>query len=567
MSEIGDQIAVPIAEQATEPSLRNHLLQMCSGGVAVLAAFTLGGSKPVPQHDANPLRATAPQAHTIAETSSLDLVDDIHASDAVVVQAGSPDMSSLTPDTPIPSSLNPARLNIPRAVKNYMRYNTLFLPFNDSWCSAAAIRDRKQQIIGIMTAEHCELNTADASGIYGSNGQEYESWTAPIHVYRGENLERLKTIAEIDEFIVPDQEHTPYQDVALGVAKGSTTGQVLKAYEASRLSDTAVHNLKPGTTIYMSGYPGYQPVNWTDNIQRQTFAMTALGPATIRTTGVQQNNASGMPKRLHVLNAVVPTDEQGAVCSYGASGSEGFIMRDGQVRDIGILSGFENLTDNKIPDGMWMGLSKYLPYDRSSTPTAECSFSYQLGLANDVQIKTTESDNTIPGYNEAQRLIDPDRIAAELQSPNYTKTYLDGVVALDIGTSIEWINNPIIFYDSKIKRVAFVYAKQHGEEDDQNFHYIASYEDVLSGAFVYPHGSSDIVSLKGVTEALNFQADSSGNMHSSFVTSTQQRFGMSLKHAPDVVGGDLQLTFVNNQLTIVPRNDPLGFGPGSVSVP
>jgi hypothetical protein len=561
MSELGEVTQPIAAEVPLRPSGRNKLLRAAfSGGVAVLAALTLAGSSSAPRHDSDAIRSVTPITQKLPEDMTLDLVDSIPGI-TTDIRESKARASKMSPPIRVLYGFDPAQLRIPKTIASIMRRNALYMPIPGVGdCSASAIRNKRNQVIGMMTAEHCGLNQTDANSEEGSDGQNYIVQPKPWMVYSGENLERLATVAKIDQYIVPNTRHTTSQDLVLGVAKGHTREQVLNAYEQSALSAKEIQKLKPGTTMYMAGYPTYQPVNWTDNEQRQMFAMTIIRTATVKILG-----DPGEPdKILKVVQAAVPTDEQGAVCSYGASGSRGFVMVDGQVRTVGVLSGFMSV-DNNVPaqSAENIGISKYLPADRSSTPTAVCSFAYQLGTVsrNDTVVDAVRSADDIPGNSELNELTDYTAIAKKLEDPRHTKTFLNGIIGVQEGDKTKWISNPVLFYDAKDNLTTFAFSKgnngkKHESTSDVTY-FIYSWEQDLKNVYVYPHQGSDVVSLDSVTASLHYKADKSGRTDGAFVDDDKQRFGTVLKHAPKITGSVLELEMTGGRLGIAPNTFPL----------
>lgn len=550
MSEITGEATQPVIKQETGGRLRGNIYRVIGGSAAVLAAMSMAAFKPAEVSDA--IQQPSLAAQTFPRTSAFDLDSEIDGLDQshFGIEA-TPKVPKLTDQPDIPSRLDPSKLIIPNSVSSYMKYNSLYLPIGPGYCSAGAIRNAANNIIGIMTAEHCGLNNADEASQEGSNGQFYDIWTAPIKVYRGENVEKLKYVAQITQFIVPDRLHTPYQDMVLGVAKGSTTKEVLRAYKSQALSPDQVEDIKPGTTIYMGGYPYYQPVNWTDNLQRQMFAMTALGTSTVRSIGAKGEGISGEPKRVKVLETATNTDKQGAVCSYGASGSEGFIIRDGHVKSVGVFSDFEQLKGPSVPENPInnIGVSKYLPRDRSSTVSAVCNFAYELGSKNDNTVSVVESNSQIPGFNEVIRLSSVNK----LKDPKYPKFYLNGLIAINWDNKIKWVSNPIIFYDARTETtvIAFANSKKHGTK---NLALLYEYSNDLGQINVYPHEVPGVVSLLPVKDALDFRHYASPHKPSGIFNDKGKSFGVSLRRPPTITGAPLKLEASKQGLSINEQN-------------
>jgi hypothetical protein len=544
MSEVDRSVGFE-PELPTQSAVWNRVRQVFGGGVAVLATLTLAGSHgSALKHNTESNGIVSPMAHIVPENVALDLVSDLPEAKDDSSRVAT---AKLTPEPLIPNTLDAAKLAIPSAVANNIRHNALYLPFADgASCSASAIRNRRHQVIGVLTAEHCQLNYANANSILGSNHEYYITQPKPVMAYSGENLERLTRVAEIDQWIVPDTEHTTTQDMAFGVAKGHTPNQVLKAYRQSALTAKAIRKLKPGTTIYMGGYPWYQPDNWTDNEQRQMFAMTVLGTAT-----VQPVSEPGQPtKRVKVLQAAVPTDEQGAVCSQGASGSEGFVEVGNHEESIGEALAFDNL-GNSIPDGSGpnVGISKYLPVERSTTPSAVCDFAYQIGVHNDVAVDAVRSVHEIPGHDALDRLTAPEAIISKLADPDYPKTVLNGIIKLagSIDYPTEWVSNPVIFQDKKYNLTVLAYANANNPGHLESF-YTFKDDGSIEDLEVYPHPGSDVVNFLSLKESFRY----SDNPHEGFVSSGHQGLGAKLRHSPKMLGSALKLGKISGHLGVMP---------------
>ena len=325
-------------------------------------------------------------------------------------------------------------------------------------CSGYIIRDPvSTKPIGVATSEHCHLRdnnmTGDMRRIIGSDGNNYISPNTPLEVMVGSKANTMKTVGIIRElYLIRSGDNSV--DVALGTFLDKSSNgqkhpvdQVIDAYNNSRLTDSEIGNLKPGVNVYLSGWPQAQPnkAPWKP-WERQDFVLKILGV----------DNTLIWPYSL-LWTAAHKTND-GAVCSFGDSGGQGFVMEDGKPHSLGVLGAFYDFTGSLFEgsNGMFSYSQKEMDDWRLTLESlfktslsgfdAVCGFAYQtpyqLGTGTYVEVSNHYAD--IPGYKD--NLIYNSR--KDFFDEKISETVLDA--SIDIGTAgkPDWIYKPIIFNDS-----------------------------------------------------------------------------------------------------------------------
>jgi hypothetical protein len=227
-------------------------------------------------------------------------------------------------------NLHPEKLWVPPNVSEIMHNNVVYLP--DLMCSGFLIRDENDVPIGISTAQHCDLRNQDGHWRTNADGQTVLNFGgSTFKVMIGDSLDQLTSIGEVSQFLLgPKDDNT--RDVALGVFAGHTAEEVAARYAEMSISN--INQLRKGDVIYNSGWPVNQPMN-PGTMQRQEFAMSVLG---------QEHWSIDNGEELQLLIAAVPVESNtGTECSWGDSGSAGFIVGvDGKPTIVGTFSAFND---------------------------------------------------------------------------------------------------------------------------------------------------------------------------------------------------------------------------------
>lgn len=193
-------------------------------------------------------------------------------------------------------------------------------------CSGMLIRNDERVAIGAATAEHCGLRTENLARYSDENLNLYVERYGPLVVSSGDTIDSLVPEGTVSAMVVPkDYDYT--EDVAILSFEGNDPMAVYEAFNTD-----ARNSLQQGDTAYLSGWPLDQDHN-NGNFDRQTWPMTYLGnmPLSV-TSGEYFSDASIF---------VMKSNEDGAECSFGASGS---IAVDAEGNPLGVLAAFNEFT-------------------------------------------------------------------------------------------------------------------------------------------------------------------------------------------------------------------------------
>lgn len=217
---------------------------------------------------------------------------------------------------------------------NYIDSTTVLLQYGVG-CSGAILRDSNGADVGITTSTHCLERRikfdADGSGYFmGGN-------IRPI-AYRGQVWGELSDVATIDSFITQDWPEWMHHDVAIATLNNHSPEQVTNAYNAHVASDVPF-----GQQVFGGAWPNHQPNTHNRQFERQYFNGVYLGQSVSHVT-------SGREIQVHLV--ALPKTDDGAYCSFGASGSEAYVeqaveLPDGsqttQIKSLGNLGAFVDL--------------------------------------------------------------------------------------------------------------------------------------------------------------------------------------------------------------------------------
>lgn len=495
----------PQPQEQQQNQYRNRIL---AGGIALLASA-----------GAFAAQAEAEPAHLNPSTAPLTLAGG-HAPDLIKATA----------------KHNTDPNNISAEIKSFMRENTLYLK-ELGGCSGQAIRNKEGTIIGALTAEHCSLNSPLTRKEV--NGRSYIVQPKPVIMRTGPTRGKLEREGVINRWILPKTSDATH-DLAIGVKKGHTAEEVLDAYKATALSPSQIAKLQPGEDVYMSGWPVYRPSHLGGTNPQESFKMSFVNKG-------QSFSTSG--KTLNVAWASVPRNKDGSVCSFGASGSEGFVYSHGKVSSLGTLSVFNDLKLT-VP-----GISN------AHVPTAEelketdvaalCGFNFELPTADthDV-VKVVRAEKDIPGY------VSPEAVAKygteQMKDPTVTKTVIDGFVSfapLTDGNAPPvqpfTIEDPILVHDKKHKMTILGTANQ--KAGDAPFVYIIK-DEAIGGISPYSTATSE-PTVHVETFGLVPNPDDKG---SQLLGSNGKTYGKVYSKAPQEVTGSSELVLENDTYVIRP---------------
>lgn len=351
--------------QATNPNIRQRIavagLAVLVGGAALVG---FGVSRDGEQSDSasaqdNELSMPASPAETIpdttvtpAETSTTVELDNSGPTPKATVKKGStstsvaPEIRStpITPDTvptvnPNTSMVEPGKEADPSQPKRkldkpilsekaveYMRADTAYA--QEFRHTVSVIRDSKDMPVGVATVEHGGLDSQRNPRRQGSDGKTYIDMT-PVAVSQGPAHGEMQNMDQrLTNFMVPSTTDTTH-DFAIGAFGNNKAGDVMDLYLQNRLDPSS---LKLGDTMYWSGFPDKQPNN-PYSAKAQEVAVRVLGTGTAETA----------KEKLKVVWTLMPKTADGAGCTSGASGAEGFVIIDGKKRSVGTLAGVVSL--------------------------------------------------------------------------------------------------------------------------------------------------------------------------------------------------------------------------------
>jgi len=392
--------AVAVADAAPAPA---SAAAAATAADAAAAAAAAAASAPAVNAGGTPVIAGPPPA-------SLDTVPDAAAPPASSSGTGAGGTTS-APQTPAqPAAPSPAPKPAPAAAPvdlaaetaRFLHENTVHLPFMDS-CTGFLVRDGSGAPIGAVSAIHCGLLPARAPRVTGADGRQYVVVRGPLEVRNGEDVSRMRSVATAHTVTLPPATDGTH-DLALVTFAGASTAQVRTAYEAMRLSQDELDDLRPGRTVTLSAFPRAQPLN-TGVMRRQVMTATVLGQAPVSTT-------SG--RTIPTVWTAMKANADGAVCSYGASGGAAVTAdlvagADGVgtpvFRLLGVLSGYDdyrpaaqNTVTQVAPsyDGAKVRAERQVQtgFDLRGAD-ATCDYAHQLpsaGSAQTVRLVTSAAD-------------------------------------------------------------------------------------------------------------------------------------------------------------------------------
>lgn len=197
-------------------------------------------------------------------------------------------------------------------------------------CSGTLIRDEAGTPIGVSTAQHCGLTTRAVTRQLDEQGAKFIDLPNSVSVSLGVNHEKMVGVAT--SAILPKEGLDA--DGALLVLGNNQSQKVISNYQRQQINPS---DIMPQETVYAASYPLAQPKN-SAQLRLQYMDMTNLGPFSIFTTLGQTLNTQAFGMRENL---------DGAVCSFGASGSSYVLAKETQTHHLniklgGVLSGYDD---------------------------------------------------------------------------------------------------------------------------------------------------------------------------------------------------------------------------------
>ncbi len=329
-------------------------------------------------------------------------------------------------------------------IRESLAENTVY--FSTMGCSGYLVRDSGGQAIGATTAEHCGLRDSSLQRLTDENGVDYVEPFSDLRVGAGDTLEVLQDAGKITHIIVPPAEDTQ-EDLAILVFEGQNPEDVYDAV-------TSAPQMQQGDTGYMSGWPLDQDNNGPGEWDRQVFSMVYLGSRSETGTSIGEEL-----KDLEYF--ALKSNEDGAECSFGASGSAGiYFDEQGEEQFIGTLAVFDEMT----PDTWQTVEGAQDVKDRHEFEfgvnldgyDVVCGFSTRRLAFSEMQVLEVRESAAAKQSREFVPNMDQTRQEAfeEFVNPNIPKQYIDGVFIEhtidDNGSYVErYYRNPLVYIGDK----------------------------------------------------------------------------------------------------------------------
>jgi hypothetical protein len=579
----------PVQDAGVTESQHSHHLRRGLAGTVAVGLATLIAALPSPKRH-EPVRETTPaplvvpgnptSTTALAEPAAEPATEIAHGSsttgNTLLSESpfGSPERSPITREE-IERIKN---IKVPAEVREYLARNTLFMnlgyqqdPQRGSYCSGLAVRSSEKPdapIIGAESAYHC---IADLGYVTGSDGKNYIVIPTPLTGSTGNNYNDLQTAATFNRIIIPNNENGSTHDIAIYVAEGANAAEV---YAAAQRDTVSPDSVRIGQNAVASGWPEYQPNNFTGNLQRQLLPMKVYSKDS--SASITAANGDGIAKNYQkVIWTYMAADQEGARCSYGASGLIGvdWILTNDHhyiIDKFGDLSVFEDLTGNVplystpppagAPDP---DINNKAPA-QGNVIVANCGFTTEQTPVGDggTLVNVVQSASEIPGYTPPDQVIAEAR--ADAEDPTFIKTSVNGYMSLTIpATSPDgqptylWFDSPMLF-NSPINNATIVVAADAADPEHLTATYVND-ADLMANTAIWPLAGSSQISLSTSTGAVQYVADPTGNTSGSFITTQAQK----------AFGGELQGNFnfatqqsyrihtVNGSYTFTPNPPPV----------
>ena len=224
-----------------------------------------------------------------------------------------------TPVDPTPRQENPnpaPEVDLGAETEKYFADHTAYVEF--SGCSALIYRNAGGSVKAAPFANHCLPRSEFAPREVGSDGRTYVNiGPKSLAVSTGDKVGNLAKKTEIQDIIVPkDGDITA--DFAVGVPRGSSVEEAVQANANASLTEQEIAQLQPGSEMFLSGFPAFQPYNTDGGTKRQIWKMNYLAKdVPIKTTAGND---------FRVIMTGVNETPDGALCTDGNSGA-GAVVR------------------------------------------------------------------------------------------------------------------------------------------------------------------------------------------------------------------------------------------------
>lgn len=283
---------------------------------------------------------------------------------------------------------------IPRAMQALIARDTVWI--GALGCSGQALRNGRGDVIGVVTAQHCLLLAVQGERVRGSDAKTYGVFAGPIKARIGTRSTELRTVARLDEFVVPAGGDILTHDLAFGVVAGHSSEEVVADYRREALTEKQMTGLRVGQRVYFGGYPAYQPKYEPSTpgqqFERQSFVAKVLALGLLRVP-----LQSIFVTDIQSLWVSVTDTTDGATSSYGVSGAVGMVRVHGKWRAIGAASAFHDLKGTVAPRNARGEQAGSVPTLGADEITATLAFAYQLpGMS--YEIHAVQSPQEIPGW-------------------------------------------------------------------------------------------------------------------------------------------------------------------------
>ncbi|MDB5165085.1 MAG: hypothetical protein JWL89_711 [Candidatus Saccharibacteria bacterium] len=430
----------------------------------------------------------------------------------------------MTPEKTAQTLQGAETAHIPESIEKIMRHDTAYL--TSLRCSGSVIKSEQGAVLGATTAEHCGLTNTKNERIEGSDGKFYIVQPQRVKVRIGADHDRLKTVATIDKYIVP-QTGDFTNDTAIAVDENHTPEEALAAYTKSVATPEDLRQLKFGDTIYNASWPVHQPKNLNGRMERQAFSAKFVGLGKSR---------SDEGKSMDVVYAGFPQTTDGSSSTPGASGSVSFFMKHGKALKVGPMSTFIDLTggfSGKQPNGT--APNPLATPDRGASEIAGVSYAIpklEGPERNSIVLHSVHSAKEIPGYVDPIQIIN--KASETIQNPDMPKSFIEGSAAftdpnernsLKGGQLV--VNKPIILHDAEHRMTVLAWAKDDGPDESLSSHleFAAFKDSELYKVSIYSADSAATsITTLPVIGSLQYEAgDKSGD--DSLLDEQQQKFG------------------------------------------
>ena len=348
---------------------------------------------------------------------------------------------------------------VPANIKELLREDTTYM--QPIGCSGSLILDEAGVALASRFAEHCDVRDTQLPRYYREDGSGYvlrSDIGGDFEAYIGDNTDEMTLAGRASHLIVP-QSGDISQDSAIAVFEEQDPLEVL-----SLLAEGP--HMEVGDEAYMSGFPVHQ-----DNgemafgaLERQEWSMIFIGYEDIAiTSGEYLQN---------VATFAMKSSEDGAECSYGASGAVAY-NKNGDV--VGsALAGF-----NDLKVGAYIKTQEEADQVRISNEwkhnvdlegfDAVCSFTPELTEPN---LEILEILDNLESHPDEQNVVN--RALENLYDPTQPETYIDGVFSDLVPQkggpgSLAYVNNPVLYRDEQTEHHVLFWSDSNEDEASYRF--------------------------------------------------------------------------------------------------